>query len=164
MFFKSVYFNILLKVEEERTSSTEYCVSKVFMSGLMKMLYIHENSWARHCKQCDSKLEQTEVSIFTFSMKIFGHQKTTTTKKNHKLSLLAFLMSLLQRIKVLACEQTVGYRSVHQASHFLTNPVQPYLAVGRMQFLSTVCSVMAGTSSVLLSKVQECLSLKVDGP
>lgn len=42
-FFLSVYFNILLKVEED-LQVQKYHVPKAFMSGLMKTLRIHENS------------------------------------------------------------------------------------------------------------------------
>lgn len=53
------------------------------MSGLMKRLCIHENSWARYYKICDVldlKLEQTKVFIFSFSMKIFGLEEINQEK------------------------------------------------------------------------------------
>lgn len=65
----------------------------------MKMLCIQENSWARYCKICDvldSKLEQTQVSLQSFSMKMFGIFKKR--QKDYKSTLLAFMMSVLQCI------------------------------------------------------------------
>lgn len=80
----------------------------------------------------DSKGEQTEVPIFSFSTNIFGLQK--------RKYFLLFLTSFLHQIKARVYAQTVEQKSVHQTSHFVMNPLQPYLIMKDMHFFSTVCS------------------------
>lgn len=100
VFLKSVYFNILLKVE--KTFKYRNAMSQKFLCLRVGKRYSYKKIAVQGIAKdviFDSKYEQTEVPIFSFSTNIFGFQKSKY--------FLPFLTSFLHQIKARVYAQTV---------------------------------------------------------